>query len=1005
MDLTHCGWSDIFFLGMDFPEGARVLNVSIDLGVHGRDAAPRPPVEAYLRVIDEPVLRLVSVDLGATRGDHRPRRSLRLCAGLPRPAQGRGHRRRHRAAGHRRLGAEPRRPAGAHRRARAAGSNWSATSTTSPRARASPSRPTCSPRSSRVCMRATGQAQSLTGPLHEDERRLVLARAHARRMARRLRRRLAGLRRRLAGHQADRGRARRAKATPSSASAAAGCCRSHRILDHDEVSPRRAQKLQDSLVLVHGGMAQNVGPILEMVTEKYLLRSEAEWHGAPGGHAACSTRSSTRLRAGDVRGDRRGHHAQFRRPDPDDHPLGQQPLHRDAHRRRCARSSATTSGASGCSAACPAAAWASSSRPSAKAGGAGAPAGDHVATTKRELEHALPFAMEPVVYDFAINERGTWADLLAGRRRADAGRLLRADRARAAARRTAQRSSPPRRARAGRVRRRLPHAARAARHGADALRPPAAARPASDGRQRDASTTCSQQNGFDRVQHEQIRADLRSGRIGLAQNRLPASTRDRRCAAPAMWSTPRGLSRGRTARARPGGAARTARSPSSRSPPAPAAAGRRARAWSRRCIPFCKLGGRHRTFLEIAPGQEPAHRPRLAARRCRTSSPPATSRTSRSRRSWRRRTTTATPGPLLLSPGRAVGLAHGADGARPALRLGGNAAADARRAAAEGARQPARRADRLGASSRAKAATTPTTCRCSACTRSATGTRCRICSATACSPRLLGERPQLQAPAAAQHRHARRRRRPGAARPAHRAAARASPSKSSPAGSKTAAAAWRASTASCGWSKAWPCRARRTSSASPTTTRNTIWIDIDELLAAFGLDARRPRRRGEGRRGHPRAGRADADLHHAQGREEALGPRPGGRLPGRAVREAVGRHDRAAGARLPLRRRARACAASSSRTRRSSTAGCATARPPMSNRSASGSDGTVKAPPGCPPPAAGPASVIPSASAPLLKETKNEAAPPPRPSSSTAPLEARSMTAACPSSPASSNWS
>ena len=31
MDLSHCGWSDIFFLGMDYPEGARVLNVSIDL--------------------------------------------------------------------------------------------------------------------------------------------------------------------------------------------------------------------------------------------------------------------------------------------------------------------------------------------------------------------------------------------------------------------------------------------------------------------------------------------------------------------------------------------------------------------------------------------------------------------------------------------------------------------------------------------------------------------------------------------------------------------------------------------------------------------------------------------------------------------------------------------------------------------------------------------------------------------------------------------------------------
>src|SRR5260221_14159495 len=66
MDLTHSAWSDIFFLGMDYPEGARVLNVSIDLGVHGRDPAPRPPIEAYFRVIEEPALRLTTVDLGAT---------------------------------------------------------------------------------------------------------------------------------------------------------------------------------------------------------------------------------------------------------------------------------------------------------------------------------------------------------------------------------------------------------------------------------------------------------------------------------------------------------------------------------------------------------------------------------------------------------------------------------------------------------------------------------------------------------------------------------------------------------------------------------------------------------------------------------------------------------------------------------------------------------------------------------------------------------------------------
>jgi hypothetical protein len=32
------------------------------------------------------------------------------------------------------------------------------------------------------------------------------------------------------------------------------------------------------------------------------------------------------------------------------------------------------------------------------------------------------------------------------------------------------------------------------------------------------------ENGFDRIQHEKIRADLLSGRVGLSQNRLPAST-------------------------------------------------------------------------------------------------------------------------------------------------------------------------------------------------------------------------------------------------------------------------------------------------------------------------------------------------------------------------------------------------------------------------------------------------------------------------------------------------
>ena len=66
MDFSHSAWSDIFFLGMDFPDGARVLNVSVDLGVRGRDRETKPPIETYLRIIDQPVIRLASVDLGAT---------------------------------------------------------------------------------------------------------------------------------------------------------------------------------------------------------------------------------------------------------------------------------------------------------------------------------------------------------------------------------------------------------------------------------------------------------------------------------------------------------------------------------------------------------------------------------------------------------------------------------------------------------------------------------------------------------------------------------------------------------------------------------------------------------------------------------------------------------------------------------------------------------------------------------------------------------------------------
>ena len=67
MDLSHSCWSDIFFLGMDYPEGARVINVSVDLGIFGQDQDVKPPIESYLRIIDEPVIRITSLDLKDTK--------------------------------------------------------------------------------------------------------------------------------------------------------------------------------------------------------------------------------------------------------------------------------------------------------------------------------------------------------------------------------------------------------------------------------------------------------------------------------------------------------------------------------------------------------------------------------------------------------------------------------------------------------------------------------------------------------------------------------------------------------------------------------------------------------------------------------------------------------------------------------------------------------------------------------------------------------------------------
>ncbi|MGD0258314.1 MAG: UTP--glucose-1-phosphate uridylyltransferase [Verrucomicrobiota bacterium] len=516
MDLTHCGWSDIFFLGMDFPEGAKVLNVSIDLGIHGRDAAPRPPVEACLRVIEEPLLRLVSVDLGATADitnlaevfdfakDYLGLlKAAVIAAGIVPPGiEGSGQS----------LAELLARIVGPGRGLEIASSvnnipkgSRLAVSTTLLAALVS------------VCMRATGQAASLTGQLQEHERRLVLARAL-------LGEWLGGS----GGGWQDSGGVWPGMKLIEGVLASEGDLESgisrgrlmpqHRILDQTDASPETRCKLQDSLVLVHGGMAQNVGPILEMVTEKYLLRCDAEWKARQSMLGILDEILSA-LRRGDVRAIGAATTRNFRQPIQSIIPWATNYFTETLITRVRAEFGDAF--------------WGFWMLGGMSGGGMGfifAPEQkaraqqrlqEIMSATKRELQDALPFAMEPVVYDFAINERGTFADLLEGGAALMppgyytliAPALLRQDR---------HALSPLRRAeldKFGAACRNQPELRGVVQTLFDVMLPRGKAESAAG----QSLTALLEQHGFDRVQHEQIRTDLKEGRIGLAQNRLPAS--------------------------------------------------------------------------------------------------------------------------------------------------------------------------------------------------------------------------------------------------------------------------------------------------------------------------------------------------------------------------------------------------------------------------------------------------------------------------------------------------
>ncbi len=516
MDLTHSGWSDIFFLGMDFPEGARVLNISIDLAVRGQEpgAAPKPPVEAFFRVIDQPVLRLVSVDLGAqteitaladvfdfAKDYLGLLKAAVIAAGIiPPGVEGAGQTLAELLArlvqpGH---GIElVSQVNGIPKGSRLAVSTNLLASLIA------------------VCMRATGQTQSLTGQLSEEERRVVAARAI-------LGEWLGGS----GGGWQDSGGVwpgmkliQGMEAGPDDPEYGISRGRllpNHTILTQDSVSPATREQLQQSLVLVHGGMAQDVGPVLEMVTEKYLLRAEAEWQGRQEAIRTYDAITGL-LRAGDIKAIGAATERNFRGPIQTIIPWASN-LYTETLIDRVRSEFGEQF-------------WGFWMLGGMAGGGMGFifdPACKAAAqvrlqsimrTAKRELEGAVPFAMDPVVYDFAINERGTWATLLSGERalmpagyytltlpallRYEQRALSASQRAELDAFGAACRAEP---ALAGMVQTLF-----------DRLLPESDS--GTSGRQTLAELLDA--NGFDRVQHEQIRSEMRSGRIGLAQNRLP----------------------------------------------------------------------------------------------------------------------------------------------------------------------------------------------------------------------------------------------------------------------------------------------------------------------------------------------------------------------------------------------------------------------------------------------------------------------------------------------------
>ena len=587
MDFSHSGWSDIFFLSMDYPEGAKVINASIDLAVRGRHGQPIPPIDCSLRVIDEPVLRLISIDLDAKVEVHDVNevfdfardylglvKAAVIAAGLIPPGmEGSG--------GH---------IADVFSRMIGPGLGLELTS-----------RVNDIPKGSRLavstnllgclismCMRATGQVSAISGPLEESDRRIVAARAI-------LGEWIGGS----GGGWQDSGGVwpgikliqgcAAGPNDPENGTSNGRLMPQHHVFTGEEVTAATRQRLQDSLVLVHGGMAQNVGPILEMVTEKYLLRCPTEW-AARQDAIGLLDQIITSLKKGDIRGIGQATHRNFHEP-----LQAIIPWCSNAYTERLIQECQTKYGdqfhgfwmLGGMAGGGMGFIFDPAIRESAKEWLQGM-----MISVKREMEASVPFAMEPVVYDFAINDNGTFAEL-----RSDGG-LPRGYYAMMVPhwlRQGLQQLTPMVRGEMQRIgdRCRSPESADLASRLIQRILPSSSAEVRQSARLED----LLKENGFDPIAHEQIRDDLKSGRLGMAHNRLNSFVTLEDVSAEEVIEARRGISKsvtelGREAIARGEvGVVSLAAGVGSR--------------WTqgagvvKALNPFCKMKGQWRSFLDI----------------------------------------------------------------------------------------------------------------------------------------------------------------------------------------------------------------------------------------------------------------------------------------------------------------------------------------------------------------------------------------------------------------------